>query len=182
MTQYLLFLRGINVGGQHKVAMADLKASLSELGYQSPVSYINSGNLLFHSEKEASQIHQELTQLFNSQYDFPILFSLICAEDYQKEAAALPAWWYEDLARKDVLFLTEEVDKEEVRARLAAMPLQDEVIHIGELAVFWGKYNESSFLKTAYHKLLLKEPFYKLVTIRNGNTFQKMLEWSKKEQ
>ena len=44
---YTLLLRGINVGGKNKVAMADLKADLVELGFENPVSYINSGNLFF---------------------------------------------------------------------------------------------------------------------------------------
>lgn len=44
--RYVLLLRGINVGGKNKVVMADLKADLVELGFQNPVSYINSGNLV----------------------------------------------------------------------------------------------------------------------------------------
>ncbi len=39
---YTLLLRGINVGGKNKVAMADLKADLVELGFENPVSYIKS--------------------------------------------------------------------------------------------------------------------------------------------
>lgn len=41
---YTLLLRGINVGGKNKVVMADLKADLAGLGFENPISYINSGN------------------------------------------------------------------------------------------------------------------------------------------
>ena len=40
----------------------------------------------------------------------------------------------------------------------------------------WGKYNESEYLKTSYHKKLMKQDFYKKITIRNGNTFERIAE------
>jgi len=45
----------------------------------------------------------------------------------------------------------------------------------------WGKFNEKNYLKTAYHKYLIKESFYKAVTIRNGRTFMKIAELLDKE-
>jgi uncharacterized protein (DUF1697 family) len=44
---YIALLRGINVGGRKKVAMADLRAMLDDLGFASPRSLLQSGNLLF---------------------------------------------------------------------------------------------------------------------------------------
>ena len=52
----------------------------------------------------------------------------------------------------------------------------NEIVYIGENAVFWGKYDESEYMKTTYHKKLIKQEFYKQVTIRNGNTFEKIAE------
>ena len=37
-------------------------------------------------------------------------------------------------------------------------------------------YDESEFLKSTYHKKLMKQDFYKKITIRNGNTFEKIAE------
>lgn len=56
------------------------------------------------------------------------------------------------------------------------MPLHEEIVHFGKKAVFWGKYTEKEFLRTSYHKLLLKEPFYRFITIRNDKTFAKLKE------
>jgi uncharacterized protein (DUF1697 family) len=47
--RYLALLRGINVGGRNKVAMADLRGIAAELGYADIATYIQSGNLLFSS-------------------------------------------------------------------------------------------------------------------------------------
>jgi uncharacterized protein (DUF1697 family) len=47
MPTHVALLRGINVGGNKKVAMADLRAVVGELGHAEVSTYINSGNVLF---------------------------------------------------------------------------------------------------------------------------------------
>ena len=49
MPRYLALLRGINVGGRNKVAMADLRDLAAGLGHSDVATYIQSGNLLFTS-------------------------------------------------------------------------------------------------------------------------------------
>lgn len=176
MAQYILLLRGVNVGGKHALSMADIKLRLSGLGCARPRSYINSGNLIFHSELDLPELSRVLEDMLKASYPFPIPFALLRAADYRREAGRLPDWWREPLARRDVLFFTDEIDRAVMRARIAAMPLFNEVLHFGELGVFWGKYDEKEFLKTAYHRKLMKEPYYRQITIRNGNTFDKLLE------
>ena len=78
------------------------------------------------------------------------------------------------MARKDVLFYTEGLDRESVEEKLLALKLGEEVLHFGKVAVFWGKLSEETYAKTAYHKQLLKLPFYGNITIRNANTFDKI--------
>jgi uncharacterized protein (DUF1697 family) len=54
--RYLALLRGINVGGRNKVAMADLRLIATDLGYTDVATYIQSGNLLFSSgDKNAAR-------------------------------------------------------------------------------------------------------------------------------
>lgn len=50
MPRYLALLRGINVGGRNKVAMADLRQIAADLGYTDVSTYIQSGNLLFKAD------------------------------------------------------------------------------------------------------------------------------------
>lgn len=49
-TMYAALLRGINVGGNKKVPMAELRALLTELGHGSVRTYLNSGNAVFSSD------------------------------------------------------------------------------------------------------------------------------------
>jgi len=49
MATHIALLRGINVGGRNKVAMADLGEVVSGLGHTDVVTYIQSGNVVFTS-------------------------------------------------------------------------------------------------------------------------------------
>lgn len=44
---HVALLRGINVGGRNKVAMADLRAVVTSLGHADVATYIQSGNVVF---------------------------------------------------------------------------------------------------------------------------------------
>ena len=178
--KYAVLLRGINVGGNHKVVMSELRDLVSQLGYEQVETYINSGNLFFETADSYQQIHEKISQLFSQHYPFVQAFSLFSSQDYEADVAKLPAWWEEDLARKDVLFYTDQVDQADAQRRIEALPLGDEVVHFGQLGVYWGKYEEKEYLKTAYHKHLLKQPFYKLVTIRNGKTYSTLAKYLQK--
>jgi uncharacterized protein (DUF1697 family) len=47
MPTHIALLRGINLGGKNRVAMADLRALVSKLGHSDVSTYIQSGNVLF---------------------------------------------------------------------------------------------------------------------------------------
>ena len=180
MTHYALLVRGINVGGKNKVVMTELRQELTDLGLEKVESYINSGNVFFTSTDSKSQLIEKLEAFFAVHYPFIQNFSLLNQEGYEAEVENLPAWWSEDLARKDVLFYTEGLDVEQVIATVESLELKDEVLHFGKLGIFWGKFSEKTYSKTAYHKYLLKVPFYRHITIRNAKTFDKIGQMLKK--
>ena len=174
MTRYALLVRGINVGGKNKVVMAQLRQKLTELGLEKVETYINSGNIFFTSTAPKAQLVEKLEAFFAVHYPFIQSFSLLSQEDYEAEVENLPVWWNEDLARKDVLFYTERLDVDQVIEKVDSLKLENEVLHFGKLGIFWGKFSEESYYETAYHKYLLKMPFYRNITIRNAKTFDKI--------
>jgi uncharacterized protein (DUF1697 family) len=46
---YVALLRAVNVSGQNKVAMAELRAHLSRAGYQDVTTYVQSGNVVLQA-------------------------------------------------------------------------------------------------------------------------------------
>lgn len=174
MMRFALLVRGINVGGKNKVVMAELREELKTIGLDEVETYINSGNIFFTTGLSRTQLVECLSTFFEKAYPFIQRFSLLSREDYEVECANLPQWWTDEMARKDVLFYTVGLDRQSLEEKLLALKLGDEVLHLGKTAVFWGKYSEESYAKTAYHKQLMKMPFYRQITIRNANTFDKI--------
>lgn len=174
--EYVALLRGINVGGKNKVVMSELREQIAAEGFGHVRTYINSGNVLFEVEDDTPRedVAQAVEDLLARRYDFPIRLALLTAQDYLAELHSLPDWWHGEVARRDALFYTRGLDRSHVRERIEAMELGDEAVHFGKYAVFWGKFDEKSFLKTAYHKRLLREDFYRQVTIRSGSTVEKI--------
>ena len=180
--EYVALLRGINVGGKNKVVMSDLREQIAAEGFDNVRTYINSGNLLFEAEAEVGAgtntpreaVAQIVEDVLARRYDFPIRLALLTAQDYVAELRSLPDWWHGEVARRDVLFFTRGLDRAHVRERIEAMELGDEAVYFGKHAVFWAKFDEKTFLKTAYHKRLLREDFYRQVTIRSGSTVEKI--------
>lgn len=62
MTVQIALLRGVNVGGHMKVAMADLRAMLADLGFARPRTLLNSGNLVFHSDGPGGRALERLLE------------------------------------------------------------------------------------------------------------------------
>lgn len=44
---YIALLRGINVGGHHKLPMADLRKEMVKLGFKHVKTLLNTGNIIF---------------------------------------------------------------------------------------------------------------------------------------
>ena len=81
-----------------------------------------------------------------------------------------PKIWHERMSS----FTREDLDVDQVIEKVNSLELKDEVVHFGRLGIFWGKFSEESYYATAYHKHLLKMPFYCNITIRNAKTFDKI--------
>ena len=69
---YISLLRGINVAGQKKIRMADLKALYISLGFYDVQTYIQSGNVIFDSELGVDEIVTLIEKAISKQYGFEV--------------------------------------------------------------------------------------------------------------
>lgn len=72
MKTYIVFLRGINVGGQKKIRMADLRACLLKAGFRSVRTYIQSGNIIVKSPESRQVITHQIQQLIHDNFGFDV--------------------------------------------------------------------------------------------------------------
>ena len=62
MTTYIALLRGINVGGNKTIAMADLRACAGKVGLVGAQTLLNSGNLVFRSGASSAAAIEQLLE------------------------------------------------------------------------------------------------------------------------
>jgi uncharacterized protein (DUF1697 family) len=53
--RYVALLRGVNVGGSGRMAMADLRACVERLGHEDVTTHIQSGNVLFRTPMRSAE-------------------------------------------------------------------------------------------------------------------------------
>ena len=71
--RYVALLRGINVGGHHKVPMATLKDAFEAMGFKSVKTFLNSGNVVFETDKVCDKgIEVEIATELAAVFGFPI--------------------------------------------------------------------------------------------------------------
>lgn len=76
MQTFIALLRGINVSGQKKIPMAELRELLTKSGLKKVQTYIQSGNVMFQSSEEDKEalesiIHKAIKSHFG--FEVPIL-------------------------------------------------------------------------------------------------------------
>jgi uncharacterized protein (DUF1697 family) len=93
-------VRGINVGGHKKIAMADLRALLQTLGFADVKSLLQSGNLVFRNDRRSSAhverlLETESAKRFALEADFFVRTAeewnrLVTENPFRKEAQRDP--------------------------------------------------------------------------------------------
>ena len=69
---YISLLRGINVSGQKKIIMKDLKALYEALGFENVVTYIQSGNVIFESDADEQILIGKIEEAITEKYGFDV--------------------------------------------------------------------------------------------------------------
>lgn len=87
MTKYVVLFRGINVGGNNKVAMKPLVAALEEAGFSDVKHYIQSGNIVLSSSCEPTK---KVGDIVEAMCGFRPQIMAITASEFKNIAAKNP--------------------------------------------------------------------------------------------
>jgi len=85
MTTYISMLRGINVSGQKKIKMEELKELYISLGFKNIQTYIQSGNVIFvSSDKIVSKLINKIERKIKKSFGFEVLVLIRTKNDLKK--------------------------------------------------------------------------------------------------
>jgi uncharacterized protein (DUF1697 family) len=94
--RWAALLRGVNVGGNRKLPMADLRQFIEALGFERVQTLLASGNVVFDAAGEdGAKLESMLEQKAKAQFGFETDFLLRNAAEMQAAIAANP---FEDVA------------------------------------------------------------------------------------
>jgi uncharacterized protein (DUF1697 family) len=124
MTHYIALLRGVNVGGNKMVAMAELRAMLTSLGFVDAKTLLQSGNAVFRGKTQApATLERFLETETATRLKLTCAFHVRTAGELQSaiDANPLKAEAKKDPSRLIVLFYKTPLDPAAVKAAQAAI-------------------------------------------------------------
>ena len=112
MNNYIVLLRGINVGGHKKLPMQLLRDLLTQNGYQNVRTYIQSGNVFLESnKKETLEISIHIKQLITKEFGYDVPVITLTKKEIEKCALTNPYLAIEeDFKKLHVIFLNQTPD------------------------------------------------------------------------
>lgn len=91
MTILVALLRGINIGGNHKLPMKDLSALMTSMDLRDVQTYIQSGNVVFRSEaKDKAALAAKISAAIAAHHGFAPQVLLLDANELRKAVANNP--------------------------------------------------------------------------------------------
>lgn len=173
--RYVALLRGINVGGNNMISMADLKKSFFAVGFENVVSYINSGNLAFDTRKTSEsllikRIEKAIEKDFGKNVSVMVrgqtdILQVLANNPYEGE--------YESHKEMHVLFLKSELSADKKQLLAEAVPTGERFSILGrEIYCHLPMGVAESYLGRGQFEKMLKVS----VTARNWRTVQKLAE------
>jgi uncharacterized protein (DUF1697 family) len=175
LQKYLALLRGINVGGHHKVPMADLKEDFIAMGFREVKTLLNSGNVVFEGKAEQEPIlEKKISQYLNDSFGFNIPILVRKIEDIHNLVDRNPfngIEMHKDL-RLYVTFL-KVLPREEFPLPWKSQDGSFQIFEIKDRMVF--SVLDVSVSKTTDAMSMLEKSFGKDITTRNWNTLLKLV-------
>jgi uncharacterized protein (DUF1697 family) len=177
--KYICLLRGINVGGNNKVPMSELKACFEKLGFQDVSTYINSGNAFFETvPTDEAELVERCEVAVEEQFGFAVKLAVISADELHDSMKHAPKWWGDNPSqRHNALFVIAPATAEQVMDEIGDIKPEHEKIGYHGQIIFWTVAVDT-ISRTRWSRIVGTKA-YKAVTIRNANTARKLVSLTK---
>ena len=171
MPTYISLLRGINVSGQKKILMADLKAIYEELGFSNVRTYIQSGNVVFRFEKTiAKELQQLIFDKLFTHYGFEVPNLILYPAEIEKALINNP---YQNIEKPYFTFLSEQPLQENIE-ELRKFSFDNEFYELKDKVIYSHYPNGAGKSKMTLN--FFEKKLKVAATNRNFRTTKKLLE------
>jgi uncharacterized protein (DUF1697 family) len=168
--KYVAFLRAINVGGHAIIKMTDLKKMFESAGLENVQTYIQSGNVIFESDKDANSLTTQIERQLEKAAEYKVHVFVRTMREVQSIAEKSP-FTPKDGDTAYVTFLGKRPDKKSQQALLAFRSAADDFAFKGRELYNLRRDREKSIFSGSFVEKILKMPS----TNRNLNTISKIV-------
>ena len=177
METYISILRGINVSGQKKIKMADLKALYEKLGFQDVQTYIQSGNVVFKSLKtKKTALKNKIEAEISKQYGFDVPLQILEHKELSLVFENNPfIRRNKDINKLYVTFLENLPENENILAISNIQSGDDEFIVDGKVIYVFCPNGAGH---TKFSNIFFEKKLKTIATTRNWKTVSRLLELS----
>lgn len=157
--------------------MAELKSCLEKAGFGHVSTYIQSGNVFFADDSGSDELvlASKMVAAIKAAFHLSVKVVVISHDQMRRMAAQLPHGWGDDPTWKyNALFLLPPYDIDQIIKDIGILKPDIEAIAAGEGVIFQS-VEFASFGRSTSGKLAAN-PVYQNMTVRNHNTFRKLLE------
>lgn len=173
MTKYIVLLRGINVSGKNKIAMAELKKAMNELGYADATTYLNSGNIVFSGTDDEISLTYQISSMIKNVFSLDIPVLVISQKRLIQVLSQAPSWWGND--NKDsydnLIFLLPPLSYSAFYDEMGALNAEYEKAYHYENVVFWS-FCRKDYRKTNWWSKTASSSISMNITIRTAGTLK----------
>ncbi|AYN69200.1 DUF1697 domain-containing protein [Euzebyella marina] len=174
MKKYIAFLRGVNVSGQKKLPMAQLREVLSKSGLSDVGTYIQSGNIFFsYQEVEKEEIEKLIRKTILTEFGFEVPVLVQLKTDIEDVVQNNPFLDSQDKARLYYVLL-KEAPSEELKKAFEQEVFENENFHITNECVYLSC--NAGYGKAKLNNNLIERKLKVEATTRNHKTMLKMNE------
>ncbi|MFO0781853.1 MAG: DUF1697 domain-containing protein [Candidatus Saccharimonadales bacterium] len=170
MTKYVAFLRGINVGGR-VIKMADLAACCEKAGLNQVKTVLQTGNVVFESDKSEAELKRLLEDTLTSTFDYPAKVQVLSIPELQKIIDEYPFGEPKPNIHDYLIFIENELEQL-LLAEKYELALGEKVA-AGKGVIYW-RVEKGLTLKSSFAKVLTKAKYKPFNTNRNLNTLKKI--------
>jgi uncharacterized protein (DUF1697 family) len=172
MAKYIAFLRGINVGNI-RIKMTDLKAAFENMDFTNVVTYLQTGNVVFHSDKTLDTIKPILEKGLSDTFKYDA-YVLLYPFDFLTAIITACPFESSDTHHNYVMFISNPLIFGELHTLSKVLGEEAKLIEAGNGVLYW-QVEIGKSLDTPFAKLTAKAKYKSSVTVRNINTLQKMI-------
>jgi len=180
MNKYIAILRGINVSGQKKVLMADLKALFETLNFTDVSTYIQSGNVIFQSaETNKCRLITLIENAIKQKYEFNVPVQIRCHSDLADIITELPFKEVNvaDDGAKILITLLAALPSENNIEKLLGYVVAPEELHIIRQTTYLHCPN--GYGRSKLSNVFIENKLKVSATTRNLKTVDKLLQLSR---